>query len=255
MNGALTYLYAAYFIASSMVLYLVNLVLVLFTSSIDPDRRTIHKITSRWAFHHVEINPFWRLKIEGAENIDESKAYILVANHQSYADILVLFGLKKPFKWVSKEAVFKVPGLGWNMEINRYVKIKRGDLKSTKEMMTICREWLNKGVSIMMFPEGTRSPDGELHPFKQGPFKLAAEANISIVPIVVDGTFPILPKGAKALNFVGDMRIRVLPAVNPADFQMDQTLLCQHVHDLMKDTLASMRAEQLKSNQSIALAR
>lgn len=243
MPGALSFLYGSYFIISAMVLSLCNLVIAGLTWPFDPNRRLIHALSCRWAYHHVLINPLWKVRFVDTEQIDPAKTYVLVANHQSYADILILYGLNKPFKWVSKESVFKVPGIGWNMFINQYVRIKRGDLKSTKEMMQCCKDWLLKDVSIMMFPEGTRSETGELQNFKHGPFRLAVECNVPIIPIVLDGTFPILPKGAKYLNFQGDITAKVLAPVHPSDFDMDSERLLRRVHDDMKNALAELRAE------------
>ena len=98
----------------------------------------------------------------GRENLPWRGPAVIVANHLSLLDILVLYGLFRPYKWVSKASVFKVPFIGWNMRLNDYVAIRRGDRESIKEMMNHCRQHLANGSPILLFPEGTRSPDGVL---------------------------------------------------------------------------------------------
>ena len=124
------------------------------------------------------------MRIEGRERIRAGETYVMVANHLSLLDILVLFRLFTHFKWVSKIENFRVPFIGWNMSLNRYVKLRRGDRASVVQMMKACRETLASGSSIMMFPEGTRSPDGRMRSFKTGAFELALECRRPILPIV-----------------------------------------------------------------------
>lgn len=102
------------------------------------------------------------MTVRGRERIDPRATYVMVANHQSLLDILVLFRLFRHFKWVSKVENFKVPFVGWNMRLNRYIPLKRGDRASVIEMIARCERTLRSGSSIMMFPEGTRSQDGHL---------------------------------------------------------------------------------------------
>ena len=99
-------------------------------------------------------------------------------------DILVVYGLFRPFKWVSKAELFRVPVVGWNMWLNDYVPVLRGDRESIREMMDRCRAHLARGAPVMIFPEGTRSRDGRLGSFKDGAFRLAIEAGCPVIPIV-----------------------------------------------------------------------
>lgn len=245
MKKLLSWLFAAYFFGSSFFLAGVAAILCVLTAPFDPNRRILHYFSCWWGYHYVQLNPFWQCQFEGLEHIDPAKTYVLVANHQSMADILVLYGLRKPFKWVSKEEIFNVPCVGWNMYLNQYVRIKRGNMSSVKEMMTTCRDWLKQGASILMFPEGTRSEDGELLSFKDGSFRLACEANLPVIPIVVTGTHEILPKKQKILNFHSQIKVKVLPAVLPADFERKSAAMRNYVHDLMKKTLAEMHDRKM----------
>ncbi len=244
MTKILTWLAVVYFFVAAFVLFIIAGLICLSTCWFDPNRRILHYFACAWGNHYLRINPLWRLHYEGLERIDSNKTYVLVANHQSLVDIVVLYGLFKPFKWVSKESIFQVPLVGWNMMINQYVLIKRGDLKSIKEMMQTCRNWLNRGASILMFPEGTRSEDGEMHDFRDGSFRLAAECGVPVVPIVVDGTHDILAKNGGWIKFTGDIRVKVLPPVDPQAFNNKSAAIRDHVHDLMKRTLSEMREKQ-----------
>jgi 1-acyl-sn-glycerol-3-phosphate acyltransferase len=131
----------------------------------------------------------------------------MVANHLSLLDILVLFRLFTHYKWVSKVENFRVPFIGWNMSMNRYVRLRRGDRASVVTMLKACRETLALGSSIMMFPEGTRSPDGRMRSFKTGAFELALECKRPILPLVIRGSADALPKRGFVLQ--GRHRIRV----------------------------------------------
>lgn len=242
MNKIGTLLAVIYFFVAAAILYCIGVVICLLTAWFDPNRRILHYYSCAWGFHYVKVNPFWKITFEGVDQIDSHKTYVLVANHQSFLDILLLYGLFKPYKWVTKQEIIDVPMVGWNCILNNYVIIKRGDLKSIKEMMHTCRDWLKRGVSIMMFPEGTRSEDGEIHEFRDGSFRLAAECGVPVVPIVVEGTHEILPKHAKWVKFRANITIRVLPPVNPADFNNKSAAIRDHVHNVMTATLAEMRA-------------
>jgi len=213
----------------------------LFTFPFDPNRRLLHYWGSFWAMMYIHTIPGWHIRYEGLDNIDPKKTYVLVANHSSFWDIWVLYGIYKPFKWVSKESIFKVPFVGHNMYLNQYVEIKRGDMKSIKEMMNTCKEWLKRGASIMLFPEGTRSEDGELQNFRDGAFRLAVDCDVPVVPIIVKGTYEILGKNSKTLNFNSEIVVRALPPVYPADFDRSSGNMRKYVHELMKQNLDEMR--------------
>lgn len=214
------------------------------TAPFDPNRRCLHLYASFWAMMYIYSNPFWRIRYEGREYIDPDKTYVMVANHNSFWDIWVLYGLYKPYKWVSKESIFNVPFIGLNMRLNQYVEIKRGDLKSIKEMMATCKMWLQRGASIMLFPEGTRSDDGEVHHFRDGAFRLAVDCNVPVVPIIVKGTYEILPKNAKELNFVSDIVVRVLPPVHPDDFDRSSGRMRTHVQKLIVENYDELRGKK-----------
>lgn len=244
-------IFGIYFFASSAVLIVVAALICLTTCAFDKNRRLLHYFACLWGYHYLLVNPGWRCTIEGREHIDPHKTYVLVANHSSYFDILALYGLFRPYKWVSKEEIFKIPFVGWNMMLNQYVTIARGNLTSIKDMLKRCKTWLQRGASILIFPEGTRSETGELQAFRDGAFKLAIDCRVPVVPVVVDGTFQIYPKHAKGIRFFQPVRVRVLPPVEPAAFE-GSAKMRDHVHALMQATLDEMRGKKIAAQPAEA---
>jgi len=210
---ALSLVFWLFLAASSIALFPVALVVWAVTAPFDRRRVLLHRFTCFWASLYTWLNPAWRVRVEGREKIRRDTAYVIVANHQSLLDILVLFRLFVHFKWVSKIENFRVPFIGWNMSLNRYIKLRRGSRESVTQMMHECRETLARGSSVMMFPEGTRSPDGRLQRFKPGAFSLAQHGHVPILPIVVEGTADALPKRGFILQGRHEIRVRVLDEI------------------------------------------
>jgi 1-acyl-sn-glycerol-3-phosphate acyltransferase len=163
--------------------------------------------TSLWACLYLWTMPAWSVRARGRQKIRSRTSYIVVSNHQSQLDILVAFHLFFPFKWVSKAEVFRLPFIGWNMILNGYIRLKRGDKESVRQMMAACERALAKGCSVFFFPEGTRSQTGQLKPFKPGAFILAHKLQRPILAVAINGTKNALPK--HSLNFHGRHAIRV----------------------------------------------
>jgi 1-acyl-sn-glycerol-3-phosphate acyltransferase len=184
----------------------------------DPRKVILHRFTCFWASLFTWLNPAWPIEIIGREKIDPKQTYVMVANHQSLLDILVLYRLFTHFKWVSKSEIFKIPLVGWNMRLNDYVELRRGDRISVAAMLRHCRKTLSSGSSIMMFPEGTRSPDGRLRRFKEGAFDLAIAAQRPLLPIVVHGTASALPKKGWVLQGRHRIKVKVLDPISFESF-------------------------------------
>lgn len=208
-----------YFILASCFFVSLTATATLLTFWFDKNRRIVHYISCFWGWHYFLVNPFWKFEVEGRENIDPNKTYILIANHASYFDILAMYGLFRQFKFVSKETIFRIPLIGWNMYLNQYVKIKRGNMSSIKEMMATCREWLKQGASVMMFPEGTRTENGDFLPFRNGSFTLSLELGIPVVPIVIYGTYEVFPKNRNSIHVFQPVKVKVLPPMDPKDYE------------------------------------
>jgi 1-acyl-sn-glycerol-3-phosphate acyltransferase len=197
------------------VLFPIALVLWLVTLPFDRNLVAQHLFTCWWATLYIWVHPGWRLRIEGRDKLPWKGAAIIVPNHQSQMDALVAFALFRPFKPVSKAAVRWIPIFGWNMMMNRYITLARGERSSVAKMAEDCRYWLRRGVPVMIYPEGTRSPDGEIKEFKNGAFTLAVEENCPVFPLVIDGTRDALPKNSIWFGTSADLRGRVLDPVLP----------------------------------------
>lgn len=208
-----------FILVSSLLLFPIALLIWAATSLFDRRLVLLHRFTCFWASLYTWLNPVWRVTVEGRDKIKAGVTYVMVANHQSLLDILVLFRLFKHFKWVSKIENFRVPAVGWNMSLNGYIKLRRGDKESIEQMMAACETALAEGNSIMMFPEGTRSTDGRLKSFKHGAFTLAKRAQVSILPIVIEGTASALPKRGFLLQGRHAIRVRVLDAIAYQNFK------------------------------------
>ena len=244
MTYIISILFWGYLLLSSAVLWLVAVLLFVLTGLFDRRRTVMHLFTSLWAYHYVSALPLWSAHFEGKERLDPDQTYIYCINHQSLGDILVMFGLFRHFKWVSKRAIFRVPFIGWNMTMNDYVSLVRGDKASITAMMNDCRRHLNMGSSIMMFPESTRSTNGQIKAFKPGAFLLAKELDLPIAPIVIEGTRTVLPKHGLLLEQRQTLpiHVRVLEPI-PANSVASVDALRDLVHDRMVDGLAALRAD------------
>jgi 1-acyl-sn-glycerol-3-phosphate acyltransferase len=245
LRRILSALFWVFMFVSSIALFPVAVAIWALTVLFDRRLILLHRFTCFWASLYTWLNPAWRVHIEGREKIAPNTAYVMVANHQSLLDILVLFRLFVHYKWVSKIENFRIPCVGWNMSLNRYIKLRRGDRQSVEQMMTACEQALTDGSSIMMFPEGTRSADGRLKPFKPGAFTLAQRMQAPILPIVVEGTAAALPKRGFILQGRHAIRIRVLDAIPYAHFA-DESVegLAERVRSIIGAELDPGRAEE-----------
>ncbi len=209
----LSLLFWTFLTVSSILLFPVAVLIWAVTVAFDRRLVLLHRFTCFWASLYTWLNPAWPVTVEGREKIRDDRAYVIVANHQSLIDIFVLFRIFRHFKWVSKIENFRVPCIGWNMRLNRYIELRRGDHESVLRMMQACERTLAEGSSIMMFPEGTRSQDGRLRAFKPGAFSLALSTRSPLLPILLEGTGNALPKRGFVLRGRHPIRLRVLDEI------------------------------------------
>ena len=232
-------LYWPYLLGSCTLLFFPALLLWLFTFW-DPKRRWLAKYTSYWGAHYLAWAPFASVRVEGLEHAQPERPCVYVVNHQSMVDILAVFATHLPYLWVSKVENFYAPFLGWNMWLNGYVPLKRGYLPSILRMVRSCLKKLADGHSLCVFPEGTRSADGNLINFYRGAFWVATKRGVPIVPIIVEGTGAILPKKGLQIRPQQTL-VRVLPAIEPAQAGFDDRRLRDLVHARMADELLQIR--------------
>ena len=167
----------------------------LVTAPFDPGRYAAGWTFRKLAVVQLALNPYWRFRTDGVRVDDPRRPYVAVANHESYADIFLISHLPWEMKWLSKDTIFKIPVMGWMMSMAGDIRLTRGSRSSTIDALAACRDRLAKRVSVMIFPEGTRSKGGELLPFKDGAFRLAIECGVPILPIAVAGTRHMMAKG------------------------------------------------------------
>lgn len=204
-----------FMLVSSMLLFPVAVAIRAATGPFDRRLRALHLFTSFWASLYSWCNPLWTVRIEGRENFRPDETCVIVSNHQSLVDILVLFRLFVHYKWVSKAENFRIPFIGWNMRLNRYIRIERGSMKGNLSMMRDGEQALRQGNSLMIFPEGTRSPDGRLREFRPGAFELALKTGCPVLPLALRGTAAALPRSGFVLRGRHAITITALPPVRP----------------------------------------
>lgn len=243
--GALTVvlfnlLFWPYLFVTVAILFFPALFLFIVTVAWDRHLWILHRYTSLWASHYVVRAPYVPFKLEGKEHVPPGGTYVYVSNHQSMVDVLSCFSTGLDYKWVSKVENFYAPFIGWAMVLNRYVALKRGHLPSILRMFRRCERCLRDGESLWIFPEGTRSPDGEIQRFFRGAFVLAARNDVPIVPVVVEGTGRILGKGSRRL-VPAPVTVRILPPISPASVGGDDRKLRDMVHEVMTAELAKIR--------------
>ncbi|PIE74902.1 MAG: 1-acyl-sn-glycerol-3-phosphate acyltransferase [Deltaproteobacteria bacterium] len=228
---------------SSIIFFIGALVLRISTQWFDPKLRILHLYTCFWGSSYIWMMKCWKSSVKGRENIERDKTYVVVSNHQSQLDILLVFTSFFHFKWVSKIEVFNLPLIGWNMRLNKYIKLKRGDKKSIAEMMVDARKTLKSGSSVFIFAEGTRSETGILRPFKPGAFILAKELGLPILPVVINGTGNALPKYSINYRRVHNINIEIL---EPIPFEKINNMEVEEAGAYVRDIIA----ERVEAHQA-----
>ncbi len=223
MRPLVTLYFWLLFLVTAPIGFVLGVAVWLVTLPFDPDRSTLHAFICRYTFNYLRAVPGWRLRYEGRERFPDGPC-VIVANHQSMADILVCMGLFHPYKFVSKRSLFSLPLVGWMMSLLQYVSVDRGKPRSTYLMLEACRVWLRRGVPVLIYPEGTYSGGKRLLPFKRGAFVLALEEKVPLVPVVIQGTNDIVFEDGPWMNPRADVSVRVLPAVSAEPGETEDAL-------------------------------
>lgn len=212
----------------------------LVTAPFDPPRYWTGLIFRKTTVVHQKLNPLWKFRLSGNYPENPRNPYVMVSNHESFVDILLISHLPWEMKWLSKTENFKIPIAGWNMRLAKDIELVRGDKESGSEAMIECGKRLDQKVSVMIFPEGTRSFQGDLLPFKVGAFKLAIEKQLPILPIAVHGTAPALRKHDWRQGR-SNAKLRVLDPVSTEGLTVDDVdELTNRVRDMIRAELAVM---------------
>jgi len=202
----------------TILLFFVVFVLNILLFPFDKKKKITHAQCFWWSDAVIGLNPYWSVKVSGLENIDHKRTYVIISNHQSMADIVVLYQTKMQFKWVAKASLFKVPFIGWCLGLIKHIKLLRGDFASIKEIYHQASRWLQKDMSVLFFPEGTRSTSDKMNEFQNGAFKLAIKEKKPILPVCLIGTREAIPKGSWVFKTKVSVKLIVLPAVETERF-------------------------------------
>jgi 1-acyl-sn-glycerol-3-phosphate acyltransferase len=243
MKSIIVTLYLWIFALITIIIILpLYLTIWLLTVVFDKKRIAAHYITCLWGSLYTWANPWWRVSIRNREKLKKGKTYIIICNHQSLLDIVVLFRLLAYYRWVSKTEIFRIPVVGWIMHMNNYIKLKRGDQKSIVKMMETCRKAVTSGISVLIFPEGTRSTDGELQQFKDGAFILAFDTKTDILPVIINEESVAIAKAGIFMKEKLSIKVRILDEVPYSGFKNSGVRETKkRVYSLMNAELKKLR--------------
>jgi 1-acyl-sn-glycerol-3-phosphate acyltransferase len=237
----------------SLVVWLLTIMLVLLWLPLLGairlfDRDPIVYRTGRWfrrlGIAMTKVNPSWKVRIAGYQVGNPRNPYVVIANHQSYADIPILSHLPWEMKWVGKDELFRIPVIGWMMSMAKDIRVDRSSARSGAQAMLQARKTLQKRCSVIFFPEGTRSEDGRVRSFTNGAFHLAVNAGIPILPVAVDGTHGCLPKKSWRFGPPADITVTILPPVPTDGYGPDRV-------SELRETVRNMIVEQVAETRGV----
>ena len=204
----------------------------------DPQLRLAHRLASMWGRSLVAMAPGTKVKLTGLQHLPAGRSVIFMANHQSYVDVPSLFFVPAQFKWMADVDLFRIPVFGWAMAMAGYVSVRRGDGREAVRSLQKAERLLKQGISVFVFPEGTRSHTGVLGRFQSGGFRLAAKTGTPIIPVVVTGTRHLLPRGDWVFSWGARVWIDVLPIVEPPARHRELRLWMDKVRARMREAYA-----------------
>jgi 1-acyl-sn-glycerol-3-phosphate acyltransferase len=192
--------------------------LTIVVGSVDPYGKAVYWLGRFWTWAILKIGGI-SLRVDGLKRIDPGKQYIFMANHQSNVDIPVLIQSLAGFqlRWIAKKELLWVPLFGWAMWASRHIIVDRTDRLNAVKSLQKAKQRLQAGLSIVIFPEGTRSKNGKLLPFKKGGFFLATQTDTALVPVTISGSGAILPVGGWRLN-PGTIEVRIGEPLSVKDY-------------------------------------
>ncbi len=221
--------------------FLASLILKILPLPIRDKDKLIHAQCFWWSDAIIALNPFWKISIKGLENIDPDKTYVLVANHQSLADIVIIYQTHMYFKWVAKEELLKVPFIGGLLWVNNHILVSRGKLGSIKEVYKRAAKYLKDGTSMLFFPEGTRSGTDEMGEFQNGAFKLAIKEGRAVLPVFIGGTRDAIPKGGFVFKTKVSGKLIIFPPIDTSNLGIaDYAGLRDRVRDQLQGACKSV---------------
>ena len=223
-----------------IIYFPIHFILFIFTAPFDKQRKILHYNTSMLCVVCLTIIPILRVKTIGRENIDRKHPHVVVMNHQSLLDILFIFTIFYPAKMMAKKALAKVPIVGWTLALNKHILVDRASRKSQIDAIRRMDDILLEGDSLMIYPEGTRTKDGQIAEFKKGAFRSACNTGTAILPVVIHGAYEALPSKSMLVKGSHKITLSVLPPI-PVPKGFSTAELAQNCHDAMSIELERLR--------------
>jgi 1-acyl-sn-glycerol-3-phosphate acyltransferase len=204
-----------------------------------------HLLARAWARSILWVSGV-RVSVNGAEHIDTDRSYIYMANHQSNFDIPVLLGcLPVQFRWLAKAELFKIPLFGRAMQGCGYISIDRTNRRSAFQSLERAAKTIRDGTSVIIFPEGTRSADGKIRSFKKGGFVLTLNAGVPIVPVIISGTWAVMPRSDLRIR-PGRVTLEILPPVDTSQYtRKNKELLMDRIRNLLCENFERLQGEKV----------
>lgn len=199
-----------------------------------------HTVARFWSKSILFISRV-KVKIHGISNINPAESYVFMVNHQSNFDIPVLMGsLPVQFRWLAKAELFKIPIFGRGMKGCGYISIDRSNRREAYKSLKRASETIQNGTSVLIFPEGTRSEDGKIRPFKKGGFILTIDAGVPIIPVILYGTFSIMPKNRMLIK-PRHVYMKILKPIETKGYKLSEK-------DELKDRVRQVMVEAFNQN-------
>lgn len=180
-----------------------------------------------------------KVKVYGRENIDKKTSYVFISNHQGAYDIFAIYGyLNHNFKWMMKESLQKIPLVGYACKCAGHVMVNRTDPSGIRKTMEEAKERLRGGMSLVVFPEGSRTKSGYMAPFKKGAFLLASQFGLPLVPVTLDGSFDIMTKNS-ILPRWGTIRMTIHRPIDQQSGPLSK--LMEETHTIINSSLTKYK--------------
>tara|TARA_R110002124_G_scaffold219030_1_gene384939 strand:- start:852 stop:1577 length:726 start_codon:yes stop_codon:yes gene_type:complete len=229
-----------YFAVLFAVFFVIIFIAFLLTFPFDPYRKIPNKLLSIMAKFMMMASPNWTIDIQGEEKFNPEIPTVFIANHQSFLDMAITYHLPWQMKWVSKRSLAFIPVMGWLVWLTGHLTINRSSTSALKKLDSLVQPLKDK-VPVMIFPEGTRTLDGELKRFKNGAFLLAKEYGFNIQPMVIDGGHKAMKPGTKLIEPKVDFKLTILDPIKTTEFD-DINILKEHAHQLIAKELQRIRS-------------
>jgi 1-acyl-sn-glycerol-3-phosphate acyltransferase len=228
-----------YFSLLFLIFFFIISLVFLLTFPFDTYRKAPNFTLSIMARCMMKASPGWKIDMQGLDKFDPSEPTVFVSNHQSFLDMALIYHLPWKMKWVAKQSLTYIPVMGWLVWLTGHLTINRSSKTALKKLDNLV-EPLKDLVPVMIFPEGTRTLDGKLKPFKNGPFLLSHEYGFKLQPLVIDGGYKAMPPGSKILEPKATFRLKVLDAIDTTQFE-DMKALKDHTRMVMEHQLTELK--------------